>query len=344
MIVPMRPTRYLMIGTSLLIFLLAACKLPKAVPVATPTADTTSTLVPTQTPEPTPKPELGQPENPILLALPPSQFLDPVVVANGQTLASLIEEQTGFRVVAVAPSTYSELIQALKNGNAHIAVLPIFAIVQAYQENAIKAVFASTQQEVASYGAQFIARSDRFTPFFNPSDEINTATAPEALSQFSGKKACWTEPDSPSGYLVPAGILRWYKIPTQEGAFLQSHFSVVRAIRSGEICDFGATYIDARTYPALKDEYPFIMEEVTVVWQVPPIIPYDGIFISSTVPAGIQDQLKRALDLIFASDSGKTLFESLFGIQGILAVEDNFYIEFARYIQSSGVDLKSIVH
>jgi phosphonate transport system substrate-binding protein len=344
MIVPMRQNSYMIIGTSLLVFLLAACKLPKAVPVATPTVDTTSTLVSTQTPEPTPKPELGQPENPILLALPPSQFLDPVVVANGQTLASLIEEQTGFRVVAVAPSTYSELIQALKNGNAHIAVLPMFAIVQAYQEDAIKAVFASTQQEVASYGAQFIARSDRFTAFFNPSDEINTATAPEALSQFSGKKACWTEPDSPSGYLVPAGILSWYKIPTQEGAFLQSHFSVVRAVRSGEICDFGATYIDARTYPALKDEYPIIMEEVTVVWQVPPIIPYDGIFISSTVPAGIQDQLKRALDLIFASDSGKTLFESLFGIQGILAVEDNFYIEFARYIQSSGVDLKSLVH
>jgi hypothetical protein len=65
MIVLMRPIRYLMIGTSLLVFLLAACKPPKVVPVATPTVDTTSTLVPTQTPEPTPKPELGQAENPI---------------------------------------------------------------------------------------------------------------------------------------------------------------------------------------------------------------------------------------------------------------------------------------
>ncbi len=327
-----------------MIFLLAACELLKAVPDATYTPDAVSTLLSNPTHTPTPKPELGNVANPILLALPPTQFPDPVVVADGQSLAALIEENTGLRVVAVAPTTYIELIESLETGNAHIAVLPIFAIVQAYQKNLVQAAFASTKEEAASYGAQFVARSDRFNAYFDPSDEINTATAPEALSQFSGKKACWTEPDSPSGYLVPAGILNWYKIPTQEGAFLQSHFSVVRAIRIGEICDFGTTYIDARTYPALEDEYPFIMEEVVVVWQVPPIIPFDGVFISSTVPAGIQSKLKRALDLIFASSEGKELFETLFGIQGIIPVDDIFYVEFTRYIQSSGADINDLVH
>jgi ABC-type phosphate/phosphonate transport system substrate-binding protein len=344
MIVPMRPNRRRIFGTSLLIFLLAACELQKAVPAATSTPEPASTSKTTETPVPTPKPELGEPSNPILLALPPTQFPDPVVIANGQSLATLIEEKTDYRVVAVAPTTYTELIEALKTGNAHIAVLPIFAIAQAYHENAVQAAFASTQEEAASYGAQFVARSDRFTAYFNTSDGINTVTAPEALTQFSGKKPCWTAQDSPSGYLVPAGILNWYKIPTQEGAFLQSHFSVVRAVRSGEICDFGATYIDARTYPALKEGYPFIMDEVVVVWQVPPIIPYDGIFLSPTLPAKTQIRLKKALDLIFATDNGKLLFESLFGIQGIIEVEDIFYVEFTRYIQSSGIDITNLVH
>ena len=328
----------------ILMTLLTACELPTAVPTATPTPTPPATLTPTPTVTPTPKPELGSDGNPILLALPPSQFLNSVVIGNGQTLASLIEEQTGLRVVAVAPTTYSELIESLKIGNAHIAVLPPFAIVEAYRQNAVQVAFASTQEDAASYGAQIIARSDRFTAYFDPSEEINTDIAPQALEQFSGKKACWTEPDSPSGFLVAAGILNWYKIPTQEGAFLQSQFSVVRAVRIGEICDFGATYIDARNYPALADEYPFIMDEVVVIWQVPPIIPYDGIFLSQSLPAGIKDQIKRALDLIFASDSGKTLFDSLFGIKGILAVDDIFYIEFARYIQSSGGDWNSLVH
>ncbi|HSQ39766.1 MAG TPA: PhnD/SsuA/transferrin family substrate-binding protein [Anaerolineales bacterium] len=323
---------------------LTACNLPMVAPTVTPTPTAPATQTPTPTDVPTPRPDLGDPANPILLALPPSQFLDPVAVANGQTLATLIEEQTGLRVVAVAPATYSELIESLKIGNAHIAVLPPFALVRAYQQNTVQAAFASTQEEVASYGAQFVARREDFTAYYNPSDKKNTADAPDALSQFSGKKACWTEPTSPSGYLVPAGILDWYKIPTQEGAFLQSQFAVVRAVREGEICDFGGTYIDARAYPTLKDEYPFIMDEVVVVWQVPPIIPYDGIFFSSTVPADINNRLKKALEMIFISDSGKTLFDALFQIKGMIPVEDIFYVEFTRYIQSSGADLNSLVH
>jgi phosphonate transport system substrate-binding protein len=341
MIAPMRPLKRITIYYLLFTFL-AACNLPTAAPTET----TPTPAAPTSTPTlvPTPKPDLGTDGNPILLALPPSQFLDPVVVANGQTLATLIEEQTGLRVVAVAPTTYSDLIEALKIGNAHIAVLPPFAMVQAYQENAVQAVFASSQNEVLSYGAQIIARSDRFKSYYDASQKKNTADAPQSLSQFSGKKACWTDPNSPSGYLVPAGILGWYKIPTEDGAFLQSHFSVVRAVRIGDICDFGGTYIDARAYPALKDEYFNIMNEVVVIWQVPPIIPFDGIFLSSTVPTEIKAQLKKALDLIFISDSGKTLFASLFGIKGIIPVEDIFYVEFTRYIQSSGADWKSLVH
>ena len=325
-----------------LIAILAACNLTTAAPTPTPAA--TVTAPPAPTVSPTPAPLLGQDANPILLALPPSQSLDSVTVANGQTLATLLEEQTGYRVVAVAPTNYSELIESLRVGNAHIAVLTPFAIAQAYQKDAVQAAFASTQNGVASIGAQFIARSDRFTAYFDPSSGKNTAEAVQALAQFNGKKPCWTEPTSPSGYLIPSGLLGWYKIPTQEGAFLQSQFAVVRAVRAGEICDFGGTYIDARAYPALKDEYPQIMNEVVVIWQVPTIIPYDGIFLSKTVPADTAVQLKRALDLIYATDSGKTILDSLFHFKGMIPVEDIFYTEFTRALTSSDADLNSLVH
>lgn len=326
-----------------LITALSACNLPTAVPAVTPTPTIDGTMTATPTIEPTPKPDLGDNANPILLALPPSQFPDPVTVSNAQTLATLLEEQTGYRVVAVASTNYFELIEAMKVGNAHIAVLPMFGIVKAYNQDAVQAAFASTQEGAASYGAQYVARSDRFTAYYNPSDAKNTADAPEALAQFSGKKGCWTEPDSPSGYIVPLGVLNWYQIPTEEGAFLQSQFSVVRAVRIGEICDFGGTYIDARTYPALKDEYPFIMDEVAVIWQIPPIIPYDGLFLSHTVPAKVSAELKRALDLIYATDDGKTLFDSLFGFKGMVPVEDIFYTEFVRVVNSAPVKLNELV-
>ena len=86
------------------------------------------------------------------------------------------------------------------------------------------------------------------------------------------------------------------------------------------------------------------MDEVVVIWQVPPIIPYDGIFLSSTLSADTRIRLKNALDLIYATDEGKVLFDALFDIKGILQVEDIFYVEFNRYIQSSGIDLNNLVH
>jgi phosphonate transport system substrate-binding protein len=343
MITSMRPHWKLITVYCSLITLLAACDLPTAVPTATPTATLPPTVTETPTDVPTPAPKLGEEGNPILLALPPTQTPDPVAISNAQTLASMLEEITGYRIVAVAPTTYTDLIEALRNGNAHIAVLPPFEIVRAYDKNAVQAAFASTQDEVASYGAQFIARSDRFTAYFDPTAKLNFADADKALAQFSGKKPCWTTNDSSSGYLVPAGILGWYKIPTQAGAFLTSHFSVVRAVYLGEICDFGGTYIDARTFPALKDAYPNLLDEVVVVWQIPPIIPYDGLFFSRTLPADMAASLKAALDQVFASDSGKTLFASLYGIKGLSPVEDIFYVEFTRYILSSGADRKSVV-
>ena len=331
-----------------LVILLAGCA-PTLAPVPSPVGESPApTAVVTETPRPapppSPQPELGTDANPILLALPPSRFLDAAAVGNGQQLAALLEKQTHYRVVAVAPNTYADLIKSLGNGNAHIAALPMFAIALAYQRDAVQAAYASTQDGAASYGAQFLVRSDRFDAYFDPFKKENTAEAPQALAQFSGKKPCWTETDSPSGSLVPFGILNWYKIPTQEGAFLQSHFAVVRAVRMGEVCDFGATYVDARAYPALKDEYPRIMDEVTVAWQVPAVIPYDGIFLAASVPPNVAAELKRALDLVFAQPNGKVLFDALFKIKGITPVEDLFYVEFTRYLQASGADLNALVH
>jgi phosphonate transport system substrate-binding protein len=338
----------------LLITLLAACNVPTRTPVAagtepletaspaSPVAGTEEEPPPTDVP--TVVPELGEEGNPILLALPPAQIVSPETIASGQSLALQLEEQTGYRVVAVAPSSYTELIEAMRNGNAHIAGLPPYAIAKAYEQEAVKAIYASTQDEQASYGAQFIARGDQFESFYDPNAGRNFKDALEALSQFSGKKPCWTEPDSLSGYRVAAGILGWYKIPTQEGAFMQSPYSVVRAIQLGGVCDFGATYIDARDYPPLTDQFPNIMEDIIVVWQIPPVIPYNGLFLSPALPADVSAKLNAAFLQVSLNEEGKDLLESLYGIEAMIPVEDIFYTEFVRYIASSSADWDTLVH
>jgi len=338
-----------------LITLLTACNLPTSTqtPVGTAASKTTSPASPvakgtvegpTPTDEPTAVPELGEFGNPILLALPPAQVVGADAIATGQSLASMLEEQTGYHVVAVAPSSYTDLIEALKSGNAHIAGLPPYPLVKAYEQEAVHAAYASTKEGLQSYGAQFIGRADQFESFYDPNADRNFKDALDALSQVSGKKPCWTQPDSLSGYRVAAGILGWFKIPTQEPAFVQSHYSVVRAIELRSVCDFGATYIDARTFPALADQFPNLMVELPVIWQIPPVIPYNGLFLSSTLPDGMSAKLIKAFETIRLDPGGANLLQALYDIEDMTPVEDVFYTEFVHYITSSSADWDSLVH
>ncbi len=326
----------------LTILLLSACSLPgRETPRATPApAIATPSANPTPTAEP---PPLGSYENPILLALSPSPALDSFTIENGQALSALLSEQTGYSVAAVSPTTTADLLAALRNGNAHIAVLTPFAYARAYEQGAVHAAFALTRDGEASYGAQFIARVDAFKSYFDPSTGENTADAPEALAQFAGKKPCWTERTSPSGYLIPSGVLKYHGIETIVGSFLRSHFSVARAVFNRDSCDFGGTYVDALTFPPLRDRYPSFRDEVAVIWRIPPIIPYDVIVFASGLPPQLASELKRAIERIWAMDEGQSRLGALYEVEGILSVDDGFYVEFLKYLEASGADLDNLI-
>ncbi|MFZ5878710.1 MAG: phosphate/phosphite/phosphonate ABC transporter substrate-binding protein [Chloroflexota bacterium] len=326
----------------LTILLLTACSLPgREAPRATPApATATSDLVPTATFEP---PPLGSYENPILLALSPSPALDSNIVGNGQALVALLTDLTGYSVAAVSPSTTTDLLAALQVGNAHVAVLSPFAYARAYEQGSVHAAFALTRNDEASYGAQFIARVDAFKPYFDPSTGENTADAPEALAQFAGKKPCWTERTSPSGYLIPSGVLKYHGIETVVGSFLNSHFTVARNVFNRDSCEFGGTYVDALDFPALRDRYPNFRDEVAVIWRIPPIIPYDVIVFASGLPPQMASELKRAIERAWAMDDGQAMLGALYEVEGIRPVDDGFYIEFRKYLEASGADLDSLI-
>ena len=276
---------------SLFFSFLTSCSLvPQPWPTATPTP------LPTEAPPlPTPLPpvsELGTSKAPLILALPPSAQLSAEVQDAGNALVGLLEKGTGYHIVSVLPPSESDLVQGFGNGNAHIGVLTPFAYLLASNDGNVEAAFAREQSGGIFYGAQFIARVDTgFTPYFDPIAQTNSEQAPVALNQFQEKKPCWTDERSPSGYVVPLGMLNEAKVQTREPAFLAGHVAVVRAVDVGGICDFGATYIDARTYPGLQDQYPDLMKKVEVIWRVPPIIPYETlVFIH-----GMDEEMRRNL-------------------------------------------------
>jgi ABC-type phosphate/phosphonate transport system substrate-binding protein len=287
--------------------------------------------------------ELGLAENPLILALPPSAN-SPEQINAAKVIASQFTERTGYTVVTVVPDSYTALVDALSKGNAHIAVLDPYAYELAYQGDWVRAAYAVLQDGEGKYGAQFLAaRKGGFTSYFDEQANENLEEAAAALAQFTDKKPCWSDEFSPSGYVVPFGYLNENQIATKPAAFVEGHPTVVRSLYAGGICDFGATYIDARKFPSLEDQFPDLVEQVIVIWQIPPIIPHEVFTFSTHMPQGMRDLFASLIPAIMQTDAGRTAFKTAYDIDELEPVNDGYYEEFRIYVGESGVDLTTLV-
>jgi len=302
-------------------------------------------VTPTETaPLPFATVELGLAENPLILALPPSANSQEQIAA-AKVIAAQFTERTGYTVVTVVPESYAALVEALEKGNAHIVLLDPYAYELAFQKDLVRASYAVLEEGEGKYGAQFLAtRRGGFTSYFDEgTDENTTEEAATALVQFMDKKPCWSDEISPSGYVVPLGYLNEHQIITKTPAFVEGHPTVVRSLYASGICDFGATYIDARKFPSLEDEFPDLVEQVMVVWQIPPIIPHDVLAFSTNMPAGMRQLFAAMLPAIMQTEAGKAAFLTAYGIEEMEAVNDGYYEEFRIYVDESRVDLTTLV-
>lgn len=309
---------------------------------------------PTETPIPltatldkTPLPptaELGLAENPLILALAPSAN-SPEQINAAREIASQMMERTGYVVVTIAPDTYADLMHALENGNAHIVLLDPLSYALAYQKDLVRAQFAVVNNGKIKYGAQFLApRKGGFTSYFDSATGVNTADASVALAQFQEKKPCWSEETSPSGYLIPLGLLNQAQVQTRSAAFVGGQTTVVRSLYVGGICDFGASYIDARKFPSLENEYPDLVEQVVVIWQVPEIIPYEILAFSTKMPQPMQALFANIIPAIFQTDSGNAAFQTAYDIDVLQGVNDGDLKDFHVLIDESLVDLSLFIN
>jgi phosphonate transport system substrate-binding protein len=235
-------------------------------------------------------------------------------------------------------------VQAMGKGNVHVAVLSAYAYGLAYKQGYASAAFARLESGEKAYGAQFIARTDAgFQPYYDAFTGENLGDAVTALSQFRDKKPCWPDEVSPSGYVIPAGILADNDIPLRTAAILQGQPTVVRAVYVGGICDFGATYIDARAFPAVLDEYPDVLEEVKVIWRIPSIIPFEVLAIAQNLSPEIELAIRDALFRLTGMQAGRQVLGQAYGIEDWERTTDAFYEEFRLYLDASGVDLESLI-
>jgi len=320
------------------------CSFPVRLISGTPTQAPTAVplAAPTQTPLVPPEP--GSEQNPLILALAPSARPSDDVLLAGEAIAAFIEARTGYRLVTVAPPSESVLVDALGKGNAHIASLTPFGYLLGRKNNAVTAILSSQRDGQSFYDAQFIAnREGGFTAYYDNERGANTAEAVVALKQFQNKKPCWSDAASPSGYVIPLGLLNQSQAPVREPAFLQGQSSVVRAVYADDICDFGATFVDARTLPSLEANYPDVQDRVIVIWRTPKVIPYENISLSNSLPVEMRRVLQRAFIDLALTPEGKSALQTVYGMDEIQAADDVLYDDFAAYVEASGLDLAELI-
>lgn len=323
------------------IMLLAACAPQAEEPAAEepePAAEEAEPAAEEAEPEADP---LGTEANPVVLAFAPSMTSQQIVESGGP-LADALEEMTGYQIETSIPTSYAALIEAMGSGNAHIALFPTFAYLIASDKGYAEVGLVVERFGATSYGAQIVAaRSSGFTSYFDPETNQNTAEAAEALAQFEGKKPCWTDPLSTSGYIIPAGILADLGISTQQGAYVIGHPTVVTALNAGGICDFGATFIDVRTNPTLQEQIPDVMDKIDVIWRTDPIIPNDNISFATSMDPAMVGKFKEAFLTLSSTEEGKAILKAIYEFETVHEVDDTFYDAFRVYIQAAGFDYTS---
>lgn len=332
--------------------LLSAC-VPETVPppvvTQAPTQPPTPppTAAPTEAPTAPPPPELGTADNPLILALAPSANTTELM-AGGDAIAAKLGELTGYTFEVTVPTNYAALVEAMGSGNAHVGFLPTVPYIVAYYKGYGSIGLITLRNGADHYAFEVLVNKTRiddgtFQSYYDTTAGANTGDAATALAQFAGKRPCYTDPLSSSGYLVPAGFFAANNIKTLAGAWVQGHPTVVKSVYlspHGEICDFGTVYVDART--AVTKDFPDVNDVVVVVWVSDPIIPNDTISIAASVPADMKAKIVSALEQLASTDDGLTLLKNGgYSIGGLKAVDDSFFDDYRVYLESIGFDINS---
>jgi phosphonate transport system substrate-binding protein len=299
----------------------------------TPAATTAATAVPTPHPTLAPPPpapaagQLGAPDNPIVMSFVPSGDTTAITTGGGQ-IADLLKQRTNLTFKVEVGTSYAASIEAMGAGKAQIGWLNTFSYILAHQK----------------YGVQLGLVVTRFgTDYYNGQIIANNNSGIKTMADLKGKKFCYVDPSSTSGYIVPRIVMQANGInPDKDlGATTNagSHNNVAIAVYKGD-CDAGATFVDARS--SVQKDFPDIMDKTSVLI-VSPNIPNDTVsFVKDFDPAMKTLIVNALLDTTY-DPAGKKALNTIYQIGGFVVHDDSFYNDFRGYLEKAGIDPSKLV-
>lgn len=262
----------------------------------------------------------------------------------GDTMIDALEDKTAYEIRFDTFENPQEAFDNLRQGKVHFIFIQPLTYLAATERDLIVPLLVSNHFGLYNYGTQFFANKDSgFNPYFDEKTNKSTSTSDIALRQFEGKRACWTEPSSISGTIVPHGILAKNGVSFLPPAYLQNPSATIRALYIKGICDFGATYSysgDPRTSSQVINDLPDVMDRIVIIWQSEAIIPSLGLSASVSVPPQVQSDIKNAFLNLMADENGKAIVSDAlqYDIQGFLSIEDDYYDALRELVKAANIN------
>jgi phosphonate transport system substrate-binding protein len=291
---------------------------------------------------------LGDLGNPVVIGF-TIVDVSPETAAARDTLAVQLAAGTGYAVVSQTYENYTQLLDALADGEVHMAWLPPLTYIIANRRGLADVALISNHYGVYAYGTLVLTNLNQgYATYYDPATNKGTADALTALQQFAGRRPCFVEETSIAGYVLPLGYLKANGINIEDPVIAQTHQAVVRSLYTGGICDFGATfgtYGDPRTSSAVQETLPDVMNHVVVTWQSDAVIPNWALAYHVVVSPAMRQKLNEALIILKGRPGGLGMLSdaNMYQIADLKPVDNTFYDALNYYVDASQVPVYTLV-
>ena len=249
-----------------------------------------------------------------------------------QTLAELLEVETGLTVLAYVSECYGSAVEALASQSADVGWLPPSAYAYASDRYGVEAILTTVRSGQSYYRSQFLVRRD---------------SGIDELSDLAGLNFAYVDPFSTSGYLYPSMMISQTQGMNDEDFFSEtffvgSHPDVVRAVYNasydGSPVLGGATYEDARDL--LVSEIPDVFTQTKVITYTSQI-PNDTVSVRAGLdPITVQTLVDGLLD-VASTPEGQAALNDLYSIHGLTPADDSDYDIIRDYVEFYNIEYET---
>ena len=219
-------------------------------------------------------------------AVPAEQNIDPTVKYGN--IIKLVEKETGKKVQFVRSTDYNAVIEGMVSGKIDIA-----------EFGPLSYVLAKTNGAKITPIASMVEKGQ--PPTYQSYGIVPKNSSIKDISGFRGKKVCFVDPSSTSGFLFPTAGLQTAGINAKTGVtpvMAGGHDNSVLSVASGK-CDAGFSE-NAMVDTILPSKGQLKPGDVRVVWKSAPI-PQSPVAIRDGLPADVKAKLVQT----FTKDANK---------------------------------------